>query len=92
MIVRIMEEGQYRLADTHLKALNELDDSVVKAVEKGDRAAYRTAFARLIEYVRKNGAQLLVEELHGSDILVPRAEATFEEARTLFVGEGIIPN
>jgi hypothetical protein len=92
MIIRIMEEGQYRLADAHLQALNDLDNKVVKAVEQDDRAAFRATFTGMLDFVRKNGAPLPVEELHGSDILIPRAETTYDEAKTLFVGEGLLPN
>jgi hypothetical protein len=36
MIVRISNEGQYRLDDGHLARLNELDDAVVAAVDADD--------------------------------------------------------
>ena len=36
MIVRISNEGQYRLDQSHHARLNELDDAVVAAVDRGD--------------------------------------------------------
>ncbi|WP_037893493.1 PspA-associated protein PspAA, partial [Streptomyces sp. Tu 6176] len=41
MIVRIMGEGQVRLADDHLAELDELDDELLAEMEKGDGPGFR---------------------------------------------------
>ncbi|MGW1122991.1 PspA-associated protein PspAA, partial [Streptomyces tanashiensis] len=36
MIVRIMGEGQWKLADSHIVELNRLDDELLEEMESGD--------------------------------------------------------
>ena len=56
MIVRISNEGQYRLDDGLHARLNELDDAAVAAVEAGDEDAFHAAFEELLQVVRTEGA------------------------------------
>ena len=46
MIVRILGEGQYDVADEALDRLNELDAAVEAAVEAGDETAFAAALGR----------------------------------------------
>ena len=55
MIVRILGEGQYDVADDALDRLNELDAAVEAAVESGDEAAFAPALAALLDGVRTVG-------------------------------------
>jgi hypothetical protein len=91
MIVRIATEGQYRLADDLIDRLNALDNEAVAAVEAGDEARFGELFAQMIALIRAEGAPLPEDELHGSDVIVPPADTSFEEARHEFDGEGLIP-
>ena len=56
MIVRLLNEGQYRIGDELKARLNELDDEAVAALEGGDEAALAgyleqmAALASLISY------------------------------------------
>jgi hypothetical protein len=91
MIVRISNEGQYEIDDSDIAELNELDNAAVAACETSDEARFRDAFGRLLSYVREHGHALPEDELTGSDIILPPADVSLEEARAEFQGEGLIP-
>jgi hypothetical protein len=92
MIVRISGEDQYRLADDTKDELNQLDNAVVAACEGGDEAGYEKSFAALLDYVRTKGERVGDDDLQGSDLILPPADLSFEEAGTAFTGEGLIPD
>jgi len=92
MIVRIATEGQYRLSEDALERVNALDNEVVAAVEAGDEARFAELFAQLIALIRAEGAPLPEDELHGSDVIVPPPDTSFDEARHEFTGDGLIPD
>jgi hypothetical protein len=91
MIVRISGEGQYELDDDVAERLNELDNAAVAAVEAGDEARFAELFAQIVAVVRGEGTPLADDDLRGSDVIVPPADTSFEEARLDFTGEGLIP-
>lgn len=91
MIVRIATEGQYKLADEVAERLNELDNAAVAAAEAGDEARFVETFGRMIALIRAEGTPLDPDELHGSDVIVPPPDTSYEEARHEFTGEGLIP-
>ncbi len=91
MIVRISNEGQYELQDGSVEALNELDNQAVAACEKTDEANFRETFERLLELVRTQGRPLNDDELVESDVILPPADISLEEAKSEFTGEGLIP-
>ncbi|HEY2182220.1 MAG TPA: hypothetical protein VGH09_11155 [Solirubrobacteraceae bacterium] len=92
MIVRISGEDQFRLAADRTARLNELDNAVVTACEGGDEAAYKKTFSELLDFVRTNGTRVGDDELEGSDLILPPADLSFEEAGREFSGEGLIPD
>jgi hypothetical protein len=92
VIVRISTEGQFDLDESHHHQLNELDDAVVAAVEGGDEAGYRERFDELLAFVRDNGHPHDLDDLHGSDVILPPPDLSFDEARSEFTGEGLIPD
>jgi len=91
VIVRISNEGQYRIGDDQHGRLNELDDAVVAAVDSGDEDAFHAAYEELLAFVRSEGAELGDDDLHGSDFILPPADLTFVEAGEEFTGDGLIP-
>ena len=91
MIVRISNEGQYELDDSDLDQLNELDNAAVAACEKIDEQRFHEVFMQLLDYVRSKGKPVADDELVGSDIILPPADVSLEEAQTEFQGEGLIP-
>ena len=56
MIVRILGEGQYDVADDALARLNCLDNDLECAVEAGDEAAFAAALTALLDGVRARRA------------------------------------
>ena len=91
MIVRISNEGQYRLDDDLHSRLDELDNAAVRAVEAGDEDAFHAAFEELLQVVRSEGAELGDEELDASDVILPPSDLSFVEAGEEFTGDGLIP-
>jgi hypothetical protein len=92
VIVRISNEGQYRLDDSHHARLNELDDAVVAAVERDDEDGFHAAFEELLHMVRTEGEPLDVDDLEPSEVILPPADLTFVEAGGEFSGDGLIPD
>ena len=92
MIVRISNEGQYELSDADTDELNNLDNEAVGACEAAQEAAFYDVFERLLRYVREKGTPVADDELVGSDIILPPADVSLQEAQAEFQGEGLIPN
>jgi hypothetical protein len=92
VIVRIMNEAQYRLDDAQHDKLDELDDAVVAAVHAGNEDRFHEAFEELLAFVRNGGETLADEDLDVSDFILPPADLSFVEAGEEFTGEGLIPD
>ncbi|WP_406127613.1 hypothetical protein [Streptomyces sp. NBC_00989] len=91
MIVRIMGEGQVRLADSHLTELNKLDDVLLTEVQNGDGPAFRQTLQALLAKVRELGDPLPDDSLEPSELILPSPDATLEEVRELLSDDGLIP-
>lgn len=91
MIVRILGEGQYEIADAHLDSLNRLDADLERAVEKEDEKAFAGALEKLLAAVRDSGERLSDDYLGSSDFALPGEDATIEEVRSLLTEEGLVP-
>ena len=92
MIVRIFSDGQYRIPDDAQARLHELDIATVNAVDADDQAGFASNYTALIELIHSNGERLADEELEPSDLMLPPADITLEEAREEFTGEGLLPD
>jgi len=91
VIVRISNEGQYRLDDALHGRLNELDDAAVAAVEAGNEDGFHEAFEELLDVVREQGEPVGDDDLAASDVILPPADLSFVEAGEEFTGDGLIP-
>jgi hypothetical protein len=91
MIVRILGEGQWDVADDQMAALNELDAAVESAIDGGDRETFSQSLDALLNAVRTVGVTLADESLEDSDLILPPADATLEEVRDLLNDDGLIP-
>lgn len=91
MIVRLMGEGQYEIDKKHVDEINNIDNNLVKIVNKGDEKSFRAEFRKLTESVRRHGKRLPDDVLKPSEIIIPPADLTLEEARDIFKGDGLIP-
>jgi hypothetical protein len=92
VIVRLMGEGQYRVDDSLLTRLNELDDAVARAVESSDERALWSGLQTLADAVREGGVKLDDDDLSPSDAIIPPEDLSLEEAQELLSGEGLIPD
>ncbi|HEY5821035.1 MAG TPA: hypothetical protein VIT20_03600 [Propionibacteriaceae bacterium] len=94
MIVRILNEGQWEVADADVQALNALDDVVEKAVSADDQAQLSEALAALLDRVRTVGTPVADDDLRDSDLILPDSDSTIADVRGLLSesDEGLIPN
>jgi hypothetical protein len=92
MIVRLLGEGQFRVDDSLLARLNELDAEVGKAVADDDERALWSALQALADAVRENGEKLADEDLSSSDAVIPPEDLSLDEAKELMQDEGFIPD
>ncbi|MFJ2604620.1 hypothetical protein ACIQOU_25045 [Streptomyces sp. NPDC091279] len=91
MIVRIMGEGQVKLAGSHFTELNSLDDELLAEVESGDDTAFRHTLHALLNKVRELGTPVPDTTLTPSDLILPSPDATLEEVREMLSDDGLIP-
>lgn len=91
MIVRIMEEGQVKLDDSHFAELNKLDDELLEEMEEGDGEGFRRTLAALLEAVHRLGTPLPDDSLEPSELILPSADASLEEVRAMLGDDGLIP-
>ncbi|HEY7505994.1 MAG TPA: hypothetical protein VH621_00165 [Nitrososphaera sp.] len=92
-IVRIMGQGQYTVDSKMLKKLNDLDNAIVDLVsrERSDDAEFKRKLTELGEMVVRKGKPLDPKAIIQSDIILPSADLSVDEAKKLFRGEGVIP-
>ncbi|GAA2233952.1 hypothetical protein GCM10010232_20830 [Streptomyces amakusaensis] len=92
MIVRIMGEGQVRLADGHLAELDKLDDELLAEVERGDEPGFRRTLTALLDRVHDLGEPLPDDALEPSGLILPGPDATLADVRAMLGDEGLIPD
>lgn len=94
MIVRILSEGQWVVADDALPELNELDSELETAVTNGDQQALTKVLTTLLERVRTIGEAVPDEVLAESDLILPDADASLDEVRALLADSpgGLVPD
>ena len=91
MIVRILGEGQWDVADSHIEALNALDARVETAVTEGDDDGFAISLQELLTAIRTAGHPLPDDSLVDSHLILPPSDSTIEEVRALLGDEGLIP-
>lgn len=84
-----MGEGQYRAPEALCDELNQIDNRIVDLVEEGKAEEFQKELAKLISEIKKNGEPVEAEEITESDIIVPPADLSLEEAKAVFKGSGI---
>jgi hypothetical protein len=87
-----MGDGQYRVDDSLLVRLNELDDRATAAVEAGDEATLDRQLDEMFELVQREGERLGDDEIVASDVLIPPSDLSLEETKRLLDHEGFIPD
>ena len=92
MIIRVLHEDQYELDGQPLERVNALDEQIFKAVIDGDAARYQQLLGQALTVIREQGRPLAVEDLRPSELILPAADSTMDEVRSLFQQEGLIPS
>jgi hypothetical protein len=92
MIVRLMNEGQYRIDESLTARLNELDEKAIAALDANDEAELDRQLDQMWQIVQAEGERLPDDDLSPSDLIIPPSDLTLEETRELFAGEGLIPD
>jgi len=83
MIVRILGEGQFDVPDTDRSTLDGLEEALNTAVDGNDEQAFAAALGALAAAVRKAGVQLAPDSFTSSDLVVPFADASLAETKSL---------
>ncbi|MFI1368901.1 PspA-associated protein PspAA [Streptomyces griseochromogenes] len=91
MIVRIMGEGQWKLADSHFPELNALDDELLEEMESGDEEGFRRALGALLDAVRRLGSPIPDDALEPSELILPAPDATLAGVREMLGDDGLVP-
>ena len=92
MIVRLMNEGQYKTDEDVRRELDALDDQAVAALEAGDEPTLDARLDDMWRLVQERGERLPDDDLSTSDLIIPPADLTLEETRQLFSDDGLIPD
>ena len=90
MIIRILGEGQFRLDEKYIADLNKIDNRIVDHVKKGNQIAFRKDLDKLISTVKDLSEPLDPVDIVQSDLIFPPEDLSFEEAKRVFSGDGII--
>ncbi len=92
MIVRLMNEGQFRVADELAQQLDQLDNKALAAMEANNEEELDARLDEMWQLVQREGERLPDEDLSTSDVIIPPSDLTLEETRALFSDEGLIPD
>lgn len=91
MIVRVLGDNQYELAESHLAQLNVLDGELESALSGDDDTAVRAVLARMAALVRTEGTPQPDDFLGASDVTLPDPDATREEVVAMLAEDGLVP-
>ena len=92
MIVRITHDAQYRLDESALPALEQIDERLEEAVQTADEARFGSELERLLDAVRTMGERLGDDELVASDLILPPDDMALAELSDQIAAEGFIPD
>ena len=92
MIVRLMNEGQYRIDESLRERLNEIDERAVEALDAENEEELDMLLQRMWDLVQTDGERVPDAELAPSDLVIPPPDLTLEETRKLFSDDGLIPD
>lgn len=91
MIMRILGEGQYDVADAYLVRLNQLDSALQEAADADDETAFAAALSALLDAVRSLGTPVPAERITPSDLVLPDETNGLPQVQELLSDEGLIP-
>lgn len=91
-IVRVMGHGQFRVGNRTAKKISRIDNELIKIIElrrEGEKRYSRRVLDAL-GLVKKDGVPLEHNEIIESDIIVPGADISIEEAKNLFTDQHLL--
>ncbi|HET7149129.1 MAG TPA: hypothetical protein VFI73_11590 [Candidatus Nitrosopolaris sp.] len=91
-IVRVMGQGQFRINNRTARMISKIDRELVKIIqthEQGEKD-YSRRVAEVVRLVLKAGLPLEHKEIVQSDIIVPGADISIDDAKNLFRNQGLI--
>ena len=83
LVVRIIGGDQYELDAGARPELDALDRKLVQAVDAGDAGAFASGLGEAIALVKARGRELPADDLRKSDLVLPAADTSLEDARRL---------
>lgn len=83
MIIRILSEGQYEISDDFLTEITALDEKLLAAIIAEDKGAFHQDFTELLKIAR-SGKPVDDSFMGESDLVLPPADISFEEAQKMF--------
>jgi hypothetical protein len=90
MIVRISGLGQYKLDDTGVRRLDELDTKLTDALNEGREQEFYETLRATISFIQENGQEVSADQVVPSDVIVPPDDITMAEAKQFFTDEGLM--
>lgn len=92
MIVRVMGEGQFNVADVDHDQLQKFDQEVEEAVAAGDLEHVQRALVELRAFVLDHAELVDDDYLGPSEVVIPFSDSKLDEIEDLLTGEGFIPD
>ena len=90
MLIRILGEGQFVVADSELDEINRLD-AALEAALKSPEPDIQPALDALLEKVRSVGVRPPDHEMEESQVILPFADASEDDIRDMLGDEGLVP-
>jgi hypothetical protein len=91
-IVRVMGQGQFRVGNRTAKKISRIDKELIKIIElrKEGEKKYSRRVSDVLGLVKKDGVPLEHNEIIQSDIIVPGADISIEDAKNLFTDQHLL--
>jgi hypothetical protein len=91
-IVRVMGHGQFRVGNRTAEKISRIDNELIKIIElwKEGEKKYSRRVLDVLGLVKKDGVPLEHNEIIQSDIIVPGADISIEEAKNLFTDQHLL--
>lgn len=90
MLIRILGEGQFVVADSELEEINRLDSELEAALGAAEDT-FRQALDALLAKVRSVGVRPPDDDIEESAVILPFADASEDDIRDMLGGEGLVP-
>jgi hypothetical protein len=91
MLIRILGEGQFVVADSELDEINRLDRELETAL-KTSEDNFRQALDALLDKVRTVGVRPPDHEMEESQVILPFADASEDDIRDMLTEDGLVPD